>query len=185
MEDSVKPDLRPDGEHQLPTEQYKYAIMLDFAKRFNLTTYVETGTCEGYSLKAVSPYFKESYSIELSPEYYQKAVDHFKDNKAVHLIRGDSAVELKKLLATILDASILFYLDAHFSGGQTVGSGSSPLRKELTAIFDSGVNGIIVIDDCIDYRHDGVLEEAIQVVSEFSEWDQNVKHGLMRVWRKA
>ncbi|MDD5318778.1 MAG: hypothetical protein PHF79_03110, partial [Candidatus Pacebacteria bacterium] len=45
---------------------------------------------------------------------------------------------------------ILFWLDAHFSGGKTAKSvlGDTPIEKELDIIFGSWTNGnVILIDD--------------------------------------
>ena len=186
MNDNVAVDLRYDnnGTRWFPTEQYKHAILLDFAKTYNLRTFVETGTHQCWTLEAVYKQFDRSYSIELGDDYYNAAVEKFKGIDNVTLIHGDSAVELKKLLERLPRIPTLFYLDAHFSGGGTVGQNQLPLQSELRAIFQSGFDGIIVIDDCVPYWQDGIPEVAAATVAEYPEWQQEVKYGLMRVWKR-
>ena len=185
MNDNVKPDLRYDnnGTRWFPTEEYKHAILLDFAKTYNLRQFVETGTHHCWTLDAVYRQFDWSYSIELGDDYYNSAVEKLGHIINVNLIHGDSSVELPRLLKDLNRIPTLFYLDAHFSGGGTVGQNQLPLQAELRAIFQSGFDGIIVIDDCVPYWQDGIPEVAAATVAEYPEWQQEIKHGLMRVWR--
>jgi hypothetical protein len=192
MEDFVKPELRYDdsGRMWFATEEYKHSLMLDFAIRFNLSTFIETGTCEGHGVKFARNHFKQVYSIELSDYYYTKATEMFKDDKNVTIIHGDSGVELRKLLAQIPPTPMLFYLDAHFSGGQTVGGSypgnwCAPLREELTAIFDlDPPQAYIIVDDMQDFWKEGLPEQGIETVSQYPKWEQEIKAGLMRIWRR-
>lgn len=186
MEDNVKVELRydSDGTRWFPTEEYKHSLLLDFAKRFDLRTFVETGTHHCWTLEAVYKQFDWSYSIELSDDYYNAAVEKFKGVSKVTLIHGDSAVELKRLVSLLSKTPTLFYLDAHFSGGGTVGQNRLPLRAELKAIFESKIDGIVVVDDCVPWWSWGIPETAAQVVSEYPEWQQEIKHGLMRISKK-
>ncbi len=185
MEDNLKPDLRYDnnGTRWFPTEEYKHDLLLYFAKTYNLRQFVETGTHHCWTLDAVSPQFDRAYSIELGDDYYNAALAKYKNVANVRLIHGDSGVELKKLLETLPQIPTLFYLDAHFSGGGTVGQNQLPLQAELRSIFSSGLDGIIVIDDCVPYWQDGIPEVAEATVAEFPEWQQEIKYGLMRVWK--
>lgn len=187
MHDDVKVDLRydEDGTRWFPTEEYKHAILLYFAKQFNLTTFVETGTHHCWTLEAVYKNFDRSYSIELGKDYYEAAREKFEGIRNVTLIHGDSALELRKLVGQLPKSPTLFYLDAHYSGGGTVGRNRLPLRAELEAIFNSGIPAFIVIDDCVPYWTFGIPETAAKVVAENPEWEQEIKHGLMRVWKKA
>ena len=163
--------------------EWKHALLLHLAKKFNLRTFVETGTHQCWTLDAVSQHFDRVYSIELGDNYYNAAVEKYKDVKNVTLIHGDSGAELRKLLLGLPKTPTLFYLDAHYSGGETVGRNRLPLRNELRAIFDSSIPGIVVIDDCVPYWEYGIPETAIETVSEYPAWRQEIKHGLMRVWR--
>lgn len=186
MYDNVPADLRYDnnGTRWFPTEEYKHAILLDFAKMHNLRTFVETGTHRCWTLSAVYKQFDHSYSIELGDTYYQDAVKLFKGIDSVTLIHGDSAVELKNLINRLPKTPTLFYLDAHYSGGDTVGRNRLPLRAELDTIFNSGIPAFVVIDDCVPYWNLYITEIMMQAVAEYPKWECEVKHGLGRIWNK-
>jgi len=66
----------------------------------------------------------------------------------VELIHGDSGKELPKIVAR-LDAPALFWLDGHYSGGDTArGDTDTPVNEELRAIFQpGGLQHIVLIDD--------------------------------------
>ncbi len=125
--------------------QWKHALLLHLAKKFNLQTFVETGTHFGGTLNAMQPHFEQLYSIELSEHWYQHAIGMFWNIRNIELIQGDSAVELPKLLGALPNKS-LFWLDAHYSGGDTAMS-EDPLKKEVEAIICLRPNSLIVIDD--------------------------------------
>ena len=200
MKDSVKPEIRHDGNRWYPTEDYKQALLVGAVKDYGLTRFIETGTCDGYTLDVLRKHVSKAYSIELGDYYYDRAVIKFKEAKNVELIHGDSCSELKKLLDRLLPAPTLFYLDAHFSGGLTVRGGGvapvgyeplngvggqSPLQDELTAIFEADSEGIIIIDDFQEFWHDGLPELAYGVVAKYPKWEAEIKTGMMRIWRKA
>src|SRR5271157_151112 len=108
MEDTVKVELRYDnnGTRWFPTEEYKHGVLLYFAARFNLRTFVETGTHHCWTLEAVYKQFDQSYSIELGDDYYNAAVEKFKGINNVTLIHGDSGAENQ---CNIVDALKLLY----------------------------------------------------------------------------
>jgi len=116
---------------------------------------LETGTYlgEGVYLTLSANYFEKIYSIEIANEYYLLNKRQFENNPIVNILEGDSATVIKDLIETdLLEKNpILFYLDAHFSGGRTGGKdldNGCPLLRELEAIASRGIDGdIIVIDD--------------------------------------
>ena len=91
--------------------------------------------------------FNKLYSIELSEKYFSQAVKRFDDNK-VTIIHGDSTIILKTLLNEV-NSSIFFWLDGHWSGGDTAkGDVDCPLLEEITIINDICKSKcIIAIDD--------------------------------------
>jgi len=111
---------------------------------------VETGTYlgEGIETYLKSAQFTKIYSIEISTKYYLMNKQKFEAESSVCLLEGNSADVIK----TLHDQEpILFYLDAHFSGGDTGGetiSNGCPLLDELTSISERGQKGdVIFIDD--------------------------------------
>ena len=72
----------------------------------------------------------------------------FKKNKQVHILEGDSAQKLSVVLGR-LSHPALFWLDAHYSGGDTAkGENETPIQKELHDIFQNPLKDfVILIDD--------------------------------------
>ena len=116
-------------------------------KNESFNIFVETGTHAGYTVKNMIPYFNKIHTIELSEEFYNDAVNKFKNNDNVILYLGDSA----KVLPTLIDklgGNTIFFLDGHWSGGDTAqGDKDCPLVEELVAINKFKHKSIIIIDD--------------------------------------
>ena len=115
--------------------------------------FVETGTFQGATVRAVKGMFDLVYSIELSDRYYEGVVKQFKDDHNVVLLHGDSADHLDVLMPE-LDCPCAFWLDAHYSGGRTArGETDTPILRELKAIskHEHLLQDLILIDDAIDF----------------------------------
>lgn len=109
--------------------------------------FVETGTYRGFGARTVLRDFKTIHTIELSEKWYKNAVNMFRGYKNVFCHYGDSAEILTKILPNI-KKPVLFYLDAHYSGGTTAfGADEVPLLRELKIIGKRNYNDIILIDD--------------------------------------
>jgi hypothetical protein len=108
--------------------------------------FIETGTYLGDTLYNMQHHFNKLYSIELSEKYANVARKRF-DNK-VSIIQGDSSVILKPL-SNEINGSIFFWLDGHWSGGDTAqGNVDCPLMEEMKIINDNYKKRCIVaIDD--------------------------------------
>lgn len=125
----------------------KQQTLREFQKKYEVKILVETGTYLGDTLFALSDYFDELYSIELSEYYYQMARKRFKKIPKVHLLQGDSGLVLKELVPK-LNARALFWLDGHYSGGLTAkGEKECPVFEELGSIFSSPFQHLVLIDD--------------------------------------
>jgi hypothetical protein len=160
------------GEEQwAPTPQWKCENILDCARRYDLRTFVETGTLAGDTVEYVRGYFDQVHSIELSPTYYGRSQQRFESAPNVHLYFGDSGEILKDVLSS-LKTPILLYLDAHGSGGDTI-SGCDPLERELQTFFKSGTEGMVVIDDM-----QVSSPYALNIASEYG-WNSENKFGVL------
>jgi hypothetical protein len=127
------------------------SLTLDEIKKyspFSTLTFVETGTYMGNTVNNVKSYFDTVYSIEINENYANKAIERFKSNDNVHIIKGDSSVEIEKLCKNI-DTPTFFWLDGHWSGGDTgKGDKDCPLIEEINHIVNFCKNKcIIAIDD--------------------------------------
>lgn len=111
--------------------------------------FVETGSIQGDGVqKALDAGFEEVYSIELAPHLYEHCCERFKNNPHVHLFLGDSSEGLKVILKKI-NEPVTFWLDGHYSWGETArGESNTPLLKELEIIANQPIKThTILIDD--------------------------------------
>jgi hypothetical protein len=136
------------GKPSPPPHIIKQQTLQTYAQKYNLKVLVETGTYYGDMIEAMKNIFDKIYSIELSQELFQRAKKRFKNQKQVELIQGDSGIELKSLISKI-DRPTLFWLDGHYSAGETAkGDKETPIFEELQHIFDMPDLGhVIIIDD--------------------------------------
>lgn len=110
--------------------------------------FVETGTHKGNTVLGLHSYFSDLYTIELSVKYYSE-FNAENPHLKIHTFLGDSSIVLLDIIPS-LNGKAVFWLDGHFSSGDTAqGDKDCPLIEELSAIdklysFDKAV---IIIDD--------------------------------------
>jgi len=110
--------------------------------------FVETGTYLGDGVTAaLTAGFKWVKSIELSPILSKQAREKFR-GQPVTIYEGDSAVVLGDAVADVKEP-VVFWLDAHFSGGNTAqGQSLTPLISELKQLEQHSIKThTILIDD--------------------------------------
>jgi hypothetical protein len=109
--------------------------------------FIETGTFYGETTFQLEPYFQKVYTIEYSETLYNKTKSNYTGNK-INFLLGDSSVVFETLLPTIED-NCVFFLDGHWSGGETGKSSKDcPLVEEITHINNlCKGEAIIIIDD--------------------------------------
>ena len=111
--------------------------------------FIETGTYNGDTTFAFEPLFNKVYTIEFSEKYHNQTKNNYHGNK-IDFILGDSSIVFESLLPTITDNSI-FFLDGHWSGGETGKSSKDcPLEEEIAHINHLFKHDAILIID--DYR---------------------------------
>ena len=77
----------------------------------------------------------------------------------VHLIEGDSAVELPKLLP-LIKGPALYWLDAHNDTTHNGLGTDNPLMAELHAIISQKKEGIVLVDD-MDFGKKRELKDGV------------------------
>jgi len=127
------------------------SLTIDEVLRFSKwksNVFIETGTYLGETISNVVNNFDRVYSIELSSNYAQKAIEKFKNNAKVKIIQGDSSVVIGDLADKVND-SVFFWLDGHWSSGDTArGNLDCPLLEEVKQINNKYKNKcILAIDD--------------------------------------
>lgn len=114
----------------------------------------------------------------------------------VTIIQGDSGEELPKLLASISENKILFWLDGHYSMGVTAkGISLTPIVEEIKSILKLNRESVILIDDARDFswynvvfrnRKDyptiGKLKKLIKNLN--SEYKVFVSEGVIRIHKQ-
>lgn len=140
----------------------------------NYNYFIETGTLDGDTIFELEPYFNKLYTIELSEKYYKSSKNKYKGDK-IDFILGDSSIVFETLLPRISDRCI-FFLDGHWSGGDTGKSSKDcPLIEEITNIYNLfKYNGIIIIDD---YRLFGLDKNS----GCNEDWSQISKNQILNI----
>lgn len=120
------------------------------------STFIETGTFRGSTLLVVRNSFKKIYSFEPSKKFYVFSKIRLKKFINIKILNKTSEDGLSALLKKI-KGDVTFWLDGHYSGGETFqGDLSTPIKYELETIskFRKKFNKLIIMID--DYRLFGV-----------------------------
>lgn len=134
---------------ELVSHLVKQQRIFTHSQKYKLQTLVETGTYLGEMVSAMRYFFESIYSIELSEKLAKEAQELFKTKPSIQIIQGDSSIQLEKLIPNLKQPT-LFWLDGHYSGGQTaLGNKECPILEELDAIlqFKYKSESAILIDD--------------------------------------
>jgi len=173
----------PDGP---PPHIVKETLLKEYADRFHLVRFVETGTLTGAMVSAMRRVMKEIWSIELDHDLYENAERKFHRFENIHILEGDSAQVLGKLLGSTQEPC-LFWLDAHYSGGITAcGEQETPVISELKHIIRRNVLGdVILIDDarCFTGHNDypSIAELESFVRANRPEWELVIASDVIRL----
>jgi len=121
--------------------------MTAFRRHFKVDCFVETGTYLGETANWAAGEFPQVFSIEASPELHQQATEKFQDRENLHLLLGSSSLVLKRLVPKA-PSKVIYWLDAHWSDGNTFGEQCEcPLLDEIAAIGLRKHEAFILIDD--------------------------------------
>lgn len=131
-----------------PPHRVKRDMVAGLADRYKTPILVETGTFMGDMVYAMKDKFETIYSIELSAELHQKALQRFSGLPHIQLLQGDSGKQIDTILPKI-NKPTLFWLDGHYSGGFTAKADiNTPIIEELRKVLTQPyLNHVILIDD--------------------------------------
>ncbi len=118
-------------------------LALSLKDFLNINVFVETGTYMGHTTMWAAAHFQEVYTVEASEELFLNAKKSLAVYPNIKCFHGDSAVVLQKLA---IRQPVLFWLDAHYSGGNTY-KGQFPILNEIDIINAQYDNAVLLIDD--------------------------------------
>lgn len=162
---------------QLAIKKYKHI--------YGYNILVETDTFRGDMVEAQRKHFDYVYSIELSPKLWQDAVNRFRKSNNISIMQGDSGNVLKEIIAT-LDKPAIFWLDGHYSAGETAkGEKECPIFEELDCIFiNNKFNHVLLIDDARCFNGEGdyptIENLTAYIKSKNNKYQLEVKDDILR-----
>lgn len=145
-----------DGRPHPPPHLFKQSVVKEYAKRFALHTFIETGTYLGFMVISTKDTFRCIYSIELDEALYRRAARKFSGSHHINILHGDSGETISTLLDS-LSEPCLFWLDAHYSSGAAFktakGEVITPIVSELKHILSHPKikDHVILIDDAREF----------------------------------
>jgi len=98
-------------------ELLKYVVGDDVLK--NYKNIVETGSLFGDGTELMSIHFENVYTIEIQPFLYEIVKRRFSHKPNIYCYNGDSVEVLQKIVPEIHGPTV-FFLDAHWSGDNSV-----------------------------------------------------------------
>ncbi|HEV3321665.1 MAG TPA: hypothetical protein VG147_05670 [Solirubrobacteraceae bacterium] len=121
-------------------------LAADLRNRLALGRAVETGTFRGVTARSLAAQFDSVVTIELSASLHEQASARLRDLPQVEAVHGDS-VEVLDAIARC-GIPTLFFLDGHWSGGNTEGvENECPVLEEIAAIGAGHPADCMIIDD--------------------------------------
>lgn len=132
--------------------------ILAIAQNTRCNVFVESGTFKGKSLRTAieSGIFEKHYSVEIQPSLYEDLKPKFAERQNCQIFLGNSSTVFVENIFPLCAAGdrLFFWLDGHFSKGETGGAESPcPLLDELAAIRQHCPTQslVIAIDDTDDF----------------------------------
>jgi hypothetical protein len=162
----------------------KQKVVRAYGEKFGLKTLVETGTYYGEMVAAMKRRFERIYSIEFVPALAERATGKFARYPHIRIFRGDSRVELPKVLA-LLSEPALFWLDAGYYGWVGKQGDQQRLSAELEMILSHPFPHVILLDDARGLTgRDGIPSASdvkAYIEAKFPNRQVEVEYDIMRV----
>ena len=127
----------------------KYVVLRRLGRRTGAKCLIETGTFLGVTTARCARVFDRVFTIELDIRLATKAGAYLRRFANVEALQGDTVTLLPQIIARDDVRDVVVFLDAHFSGGQTMQSdGMEPAVSELSILADYAdrICGVVVDD---------------------------------------
>lgn len=123
------------------------SLMLHLAAEYSLDTFIETGTYRARTAVWASSHFDSVVTIERCRELYEATRAKYQGIQNIDFLFGDSRCLLPEAVSRLQGPGI-FWLDAHWSGGETWGKDDEcPVLDEIRSIANSEFAHLLFIDD--------------------------------------
>jgi len=140
LEKIKEPILMANQDGALNCDTFAQKEFEKLQKKHNLKVAIETGTCLGYTTEFLSKIYEEVRTVEIVEDYLTIATtNRLDDCSNVKCYLGSSNKFMPKLLRGLGNDTFIF-LDSHWQD-------YCPLKEELQAIADSGIEPVIAIHD--------------------------------------
>lgn len=121
-------------------------LAADLRDQLGLRRAVETGTFRGITARALAAQFDSVITIELSASLHERATIGLRDLPQVETVLGNSVAALDAIAKSHLPT--LYFLDGHWSGGDTEGvENECPVLEEIAAIGAGHPDDCMIVDD--------------------------------------
>ena len=173
-----------------PPHIVKQRKVKEFARRFNCRIFIETGTYKGKMVESVQNVFRKIQTIELDKNLCERAREKFKHKRHIQVLEGNSGTILPYILKDTSD-NVLFWLDAHYSGGITAsGEKETPIEEELKSILSLGhIGDVILIDDARlfvgDNDYPTIPQLKKMILSRRPQVDIEIEDDIIQIFPKA
>lgn len=136
--------------HKTKSGALEPSFLSHLAEIFKPDVFIETGTLYGDTTNNALPFFKKIHTIELGDYLFQQAFKRFNGSSIITVHHGSSPKIFAQLLPTI-KGSVLFFLDAHYSGGDTaMGQEGEHVARAITSIREELIEiARAHLDDCV------------------------------------
>ncbi len=169
------------GKPSPPPHIVKQNEIRKYKRRYGLDIFIESGTFMGEMVNAQKKYFAKIISIELSNDLYVNAVKRFNGSQNIEILFGDSGKIIGDIIPKLTKPA-LFWLDGHYSGGNTAKSDiETPIMDELAFIFQSKLHHVILIDDARLFigKNDYPTLISLQSFAQSFQYQLSVKHDII------
>lgn len=149
---------------------------------------IESGTFLGQGTTTLIKYFNKVYTIEIEDTLFNNAKESFKYNKNIICLHGDSKKVISELSldTDIKNEKILFWLDAHWSGDNSVDWNNSKWGgyNINTGYIGEKINGLIPginqvpLEEEIYQIYNNFRNECVIYIDDFDKIDPKTLKGL-------
>ena len=110
------------------------------------THFIEGGTFRGKTARWAAGHFDRVITIEAAPGVFQRLSPEHGTHANITFLLGDTRELLPDIVGHLTSPAV-FWLDSHWSAGDTFGQGDEcPLLRELEIINPSALDHVLLID---------------------------------------